>query len=297
MLLHFCRWIIVLPIIFTSAFGQLNSVRTKVDSIVGSAKGMVGIAVIDLNKGDTLTVRGEEHFPMQSVYKLPLALAVLDQVDKGTMALTQNIHITKADLHPDTWSPLRERYSAKDVDLPLDSILMYTVSYSDNNACDILFRFLGGTAIVDQYVRKLGIMSMAIVTTEEEMRQGWNVQYRNWSSPRATANLLQLFYKGKILSERCRDYLWRLMVNSSTTPGRIKGLLPLGAVVPHKSGSSGTNDSGIAAATNDIGLIVFPDGRCVALVVFITESNASDEERDKVIATVARAIWDVYSIH
>jgi len=258
---------------------------------------MVGIAVIDLNKGDTLTVRGEEHFPMQSVYKLPLALAVLDQVDKGTMALTQNIHITKADLHPDTWSPLRERYSAKDVDLPLDSILMYTVSYSDNNACDILFRFLGGTAIVDQYVRKLGIMSMAIVTTEEEMRQGWNVQYRNWSSPRATANLLQLFYKGKILSERCRDYLWRLMVNSSTTPGRIKGLLPLGAVVPHKSGSSGTNDSGIAAATNDIGLIVFPDGRCVALVVFITESNASDEERDKVIATVARAIWDVYSIH
>ena len=86
------------------------------------------------------------------------------------------------------------------------------------------------------------------------------------------------------------------MVNCSTSPGRIKGLIPLGTVVPHKSGSSGTNDNGIAAATNDIGLIVFPDGRCVALVVFITESNASDEERDKVIASVARAVWDVYLI-
>jgi beta-lactamase class A len=297
MLLKLCRWIILLPIVFTSAVGQLTSVRAKVDSIVAIAKGIVGIAVIDLNKGDTLTMRGEERFPMQSVYKFPLALTVLDQVDKGTMALTQNIHITKADLHPDTWSPLRDTYPAKDIDLSLDSLLVYTVSHSDNNGCDILFRLLGGTAIVDQYVHKLGIMNMAIVATEEEMHQGWDVQYHNWSSPRAMAKLLQLFSKGNILSERSRNYLWRLMISSSTTPGRIKGLLPLGAVVAHKSGSSGTNDNGIAAATNDIGFIVFPDGRSVALVVFITESNASDEERDKVIASIARAVWDVYSIH
>ncbi len=295
--LHICRWFFLFPIIFATASGQLNSIRVKVDSIALNADGKVGIAIIDLNTGDTLTVRGEDHFPMQSVYKFPLALAILDQVDKGTIALTQTIQISKVDLHPDTWSPLRDTYSSKEIDLTLDSIIMYTVSHSDNNACDILFRIIGGTVMVDKYIHGLGIMNMAIAATEEEMHREWDVQYRNWSSPRAMAELLQLFHQGKILSERNRGYLWQLMVQSSTTPGRIKGLLPKDAIVLHKSGSSGTNDNGIAAATNDIGIIVFPDGRCVALVVFITDSNASDEVRDKVIASIARVVWDVFFIY
>jgi beta-lactamase class A len=278
-----------------TAFGQLDAARVKIDSIALHAKGLVGVAAIDLDSGDTLTICGNGHFPMQSVYKFPLALAVLDQVDKGTLALWQTIHISKADLLPDTWSPLRETYPSGGINLPLDTLLKYTVSLSDNNGCDILFRLLGGTSAVDRYVHKLGIVNMSVVATEVEMHQGWDIQYRNWSSPLAMAKLLQLFRDGGILSQGRRDYLWQLMASSGTAPRRIKGLLPSGTVVPHKSGSSGTNDKGVAAATNDIGIIVFPEGRCVALVVFVSNSNAPDEEREMVIAAIALAVWDAYS--
>jgi len=85
------------------------------------------------------------------------------------------------------------------------------------------------------------------------------------------------------------------MASSGTGLKRIKGLLPAGTVVAHKTGSSGTNDAGVAAATNDVGIIAFPDGRAVALVVFVSDSGASEEERDGVIAAIARAVWDAYT--
>jgi beta-lactamase class A len=135
---------------------------------------------------------------------------------------------------------------------------------------------------------------MSIVATEAEMHQAWDVQYRNWSSPLAMAKLLQLFYSGGIVSEKCGNYLWQLMAWSGTGLKRIKGLLPAGTVVAHKTGSSGTNDAGIAGATNDAGIIALPDGRSVALVVFLSDSDAPEEERDGVIAAIARVVWNAY---
>jgi beta-lactamase class A len=64
-------------------------------------------------------------------------------------------------------------------------------------------------------------------------------------------------------------------------------------VVAHKTGSSGTRN-GVTAATNDIGIITLPEGRHLAVAVFLTESRANDAARDKVIARVARAAWDTW---
>lgn len=279
----------------TSALGQLNLARPHIDSIAREARGRVGVAAIDLKNGDTLSVRGDDHFPMQSVYKFPLALAVLDRIDAGVMRLSTTVHLNKADLPEDTWSPLRDRYPSGNVDLPLDSLLQYSVAQSDNNGCDKLFSLLGGTGVVDGFVHRLGIADMSIVATEAEMRREWSVQYRNWSTPKAMAMLLQKFHSKQILSAPSTDYLWDVMVRTSTAPRRLKGMLPKETIVAHKTGSSGTNEKGIAAATNDVGIIVLPDHRTVALAVFVTDSDASDESRDEVIASVARAIWDAFS--
>jgi beta-lactamase class A len=277
------------------SFAQLELAQGRVEQVVRDARGVVGVAIRDLRSGDSLSVHGGRHFPMQSVYKFPLALAVLDRVDKGTMALTQTIHVTEADLAPDTWSPLRERFPGGNVDVRLDTLLQYVVAYSDNNVCDILFRSLGGTDTVNRYVQGLGVSDMAIAATEGEMHKAWDVQYCNWSSPVAMARLLQLFSDGQILSDESRGFLWKVMVGTRTGPKRIKGLLPAATVVAHKTGSSGTDERGIAAATNDAGVIVFPDGRRVVVVVFVSDSDDSEERRDMVIASIARAVWDAYS--
>jgi beta-lactamase class A len=280
----------------TYAFAQMDSLRIKIEQIVASAEGKIGVALQGLENNDTLTIDGNGKYPMQSVYKFPLALAVLSQVDKGTLSLDQQIYIKKSDLLPNTWSPLREKYPNGNIHVSLDELLTYTVSESDNNGCDILFRLVGGTTIVDQYIHNLGMQNIAIAATEEEMHTAWDVQYTNWSSPAAMCRLLRLFYQDSILSSKSQEFLWHAMEKTGTGPGRIKGLLPTGTIVAHKTGSSGTNDHGIAAATNDVGIVTLSNGKHVALVVFVSDSPADEKMRDNVIARIAKAAWDAFSV-
>jgi beta-lactamase class A len=239
-----------------------------------------------------VTIDGHGHYPMQSVYKFPVALAVLSRVDSGILSLDQKLHLTGADLRPNTWSPLREKYPGDSASVWLDEVLKYTVSLSDNNGCDILFRLVGGPAVVDRYIHALGVSDIAIVATEQEMQSDRTVPARNWSTPAAMAQLLYLFGRGDVLSEASTEYLWQLMVGTRTGPHRLKGQLPDDALVAHKTGSSGTDASGMTPATNDVGIMQLPDGRRVGIVVYVADSSADEATRDAVIATIARIVWD-----
>jgi beta-lactamase class A len=81
------------------------------------------------------------------------------------------------------------------------------------------------------------------------------------------------------------------MQESKTGVARILSLLPKGTVVADKTGASGMQD-GRAAATNDIGLVTLPDGRHMAIAIFVSDSEAADAVRDSVIAKIARSAWD-----
>jgi beta-lactamase class A len=277
-------------------FAQKEAFAKKIEAISKDARGVVGVGIMDLKTRETMVLNASHKFPMQSVYKFPLAMAVLDQVDKGKFSLSQKIHITRQDVSPKTWSPLSEKYPGGDVDVTLADLLGYTVSKSDNNACDILFRLLGGPGYVESYVRGLGVKDIAIVATEEEMSRHWDVQFTNWCRPAAMLQLLDVFYKGKKLSKSSTDFLWKVMTETTTGPNRIKGLLPKDASVAHKTGSSGTNEKGITAASNDAGIMTLPDGKKIAIVVYVSNAAADEKTRDSVIASIAKAAWDYYSV-
>jgi beta-lactamase class A len=268
--------------------------RQEIEKIIPQAKGQVGIAMMGLEDRETFLFNEGLKYPMQSVYKFPLAMAVLDQVDKGKLSLSQKIHITQKDLLPDTWSPIREKYPKGNIDLKLSEILSYTVSQSDNNGCDILFRLVGGTNKVNAYVQSLGIKSIAIAATEEEMHKDWKVQFTNWCKPRAMLRLLDIFYQGKALSKTSNKFLWKIMTETTSGPNKIKGLLPKNASVAHKTGLSDSKD-GILAATNDAGIMTLPNGKHVAIVVFVAKTPVDEKTRDGVIAQVSKAAWDYYS--
>lgn len=272
---------------------QADDFRRKIEKIIPEAKGTVGVAIMGLEDRETFLFNENLRYPMQSVYKFPLAMAVLDQVDKGKLSLNQKIRVTPKDLLPNTWSPIREKYPKGNVDLKLSEILSYTVSQSDNNGCDILFRLLGGPKKVDAYVQSLGVKSIVIAATEEEMHKAWNVQFTNWCKPRAMLRLLDILYKGKALSKTSNDFLWKIMTETTSGPNKIKGLLPKNALVAHKTGLSDTKD-GILAATNDAGIMTLPNGEHVAIVVFVSNTPVDEKTRDGVIAQISKAAWDYF---
>lgn len=281
-------------LLYSAAYSQLETIRPALQNVTSDFTGRVGIAVIDLQNGDTITINNNHHYPMQSVFKFPIALAVMHDVEKEKLSLTQTVRLNDKNLLPNTWSPLREKYQNKNIDVTLDEILNSTVSLSDNNGCDILLQLLGGTAVVERYIHSLGIHNIAITATEAEMHKAWNVQYNNYSTPYAMTLLFKKFYQDSLFSTQSTKYLWNILVNTQTGVNRLQKKLPSGSVIGHKTGSSDVNEEGIAAATNDAGIIIMPNEKKFAIAVFVSDSKESEQRREEIIAETAGIVSGFY---
>lgn len=95
----------------------------------------IGVAAIDLDTGWTYAVHAEEHFPMGSVYKVPIALAVLRAVDLGELHLAEKVTLQSKDFSPG-FSPIRDKAHGKPVTMTVEELLDATVRTSDNTASD-----------------------------------------------------------------------------------------------------------------------------------------------------------------
>jgi len=231
---------------------------------------------------------------MHSVFKFPIAMTVLNLVDKGKYKLDQQMKLRKRDMAPaKMYSPLRDKYP-DGAEIPLSELLSYMVSQSDNTACDYLLKKIGGPQIVEDHIKSLGVKGIAIKASEADMASAWEVQYTNWAKPADLVQLLDIFYSGKALSLTSNDFLMKIMLATTTGPNRIKGLLPADAVVAHKTGTSPTNAEGLTPATNDIGIITLPNGKHLAIAIMVCNSKADEATREAVIAKIAKAAWDHY---
>ena len=273
---------------------QVDHLKSQIESVIKNKDATVGVSIIANNLKDTINLNETLHLPMQSVFKFPIALAVLSEVDKGKFRLNQRIRISYKELLPDTWSPIRERFPNGTI-MPLAEIIQYTVAQSDNNGCDILLRLVGGPAVVEEFLSRNLITDIAIKANEEEMHQDWNIQFQNWATPVSLTALLIKFYHGEILSAESRKFLWEIMAGTTTGTKRLKGQLPEGTVVAHKTGSSGSNDQNIIAATNNIGIIILPDGNPIYITVLVANSSENAETNERIISDIAKIVWDYYT--
>lgn len=249
------------------------------ESIASSIDGRVGIAAMLVSTGELATYRGAEKFPMQSVYKMPIGAVALERLD-----LDRRVVVTPADYVGDQQhSPLRDGHP-KGVSLAVGELVRLMVSESDGSACDVILRLLGGPAAVQ---RRLPVTGIDIRNTEMELGATPDLQYQNSSTPTAMVQYLRQLARAK------PSALLHWMTETGTGPKRIKGLLPAGTAVAHKTGSSRTVN-GKTAATNDVGLVTLQDGRQFAIAVFVSDTTAPPEARDAVIARAARAAWDYW---
>jgi len=273
---------------------QKTDLLTQIEAIAPQSKGIVGVSILNIETGDTVNFNAHARLVMHSVFKFPIAMTVLNLVDKGKYKPDQKIKLRKSDMAaPKAYSPLRDKYPDGTV-MALSDILGYMISLSDNTACDFLLKKIGGPHVVEDYVKSLGVKGIAIKASEADMASAWEVQYTNWGKPADLVQLLDILYKGKALSKTSNDFLLKIMTETTTGPHRIKGLLPKDAVVAHKTGTSGTNDAGLTPATNDIGIITLPNGKHVAIAIMVCNSTANEATRDAVIAEIAKAAWDAY---
>ncbi len=259
--------------------------------IAKDANGKVGIAAFVVETGQNASLNGNERFAMQSVYKLPISMAVMKQVDAGKFKADQQIEIKKEDFVAKGQASLLRDDFPEGTTIPLYHVIEYAISQSDGTASDVLMNLVGGPGEVQKYLGSIGVNDIAVKSSEKEMGKNWQLQYENFVTPNAAVSLLTELKAGSSL-ERERGKLIMDFLNESVTgPNRLRGLLPDNAYVAHKTGTSGTRD-GLTPATNDIGIINLPNGNFALVAVFVGDSKADEKTREAVIARTAKAVWD-----
>lgn len=302
----------------------LLEVAKQVERIAQSSSGVVGVTAVHLESGVRISVNGNVRFPMASVYKLPIVLQVLKRVDRGELDLSRRVCLSQKDLRPG-YSSLAESWRGKDICLPIKRLVEVVLRQSDNMASDYLFQLAGGAKAVTANLRELGIQDMRVDRQEIDLISGWrgvkklpppaewslqkfdqmrdavpeperraaasrfDQDPRDTSTPDAMVALLRRIHRREVLAPATHRELVRLMQQTMSGPDRIKGLLPAGTVVAHRTGTMG-------GTTNDVGIIDLPDRRGhLALAVFIKSSSAEVREREKVIARISRALFDHFA--
>ena len=285
---------IFIALIFSQVLFSQQSLKSTLENIIKDKNAKIGVSVWHLEKGDTLSINGNKHLPMQSVFKLHIAMATLDLVDKGKLKLDQKIKLTKENLLQNTWSPLREKYPNGNVDVPLSELITFTVSQSDNNGCDIILDLIGGTDVVQNYMNRINIKDFQIVANEQTMHKILDIQYQNYSSANSTNSVLKKLYMQQVLKKESKYFLIKILEETSTGPKRLKGELPKDIAVAHKTGTSFT-ENGKTPATNDVGVITLPNNEHIIVSILVSDSYEDDKTNEKIIADIAKASFDYYN--
>lgn len=262
--------------------------KRRIDRAVAGMDARVGVAV-RLPDGGTV-VRNDTLLPLLSVFKFPVALAVLHRAAEERIPLDTLLDVGPEWLDAGTYSPLRDSLPPEGGSVALRELLRYSVSLSDNIACDRLLAFAGGPEAVDAYVRRIGIDGIRITASERTMHLATENQRLNVGRPSSLCALFDRFLRGGLLPPDHDALLRRLLEQTSTGPDKLRAGVAEGIVLGHKTGSSDRAPDGRRIADNDAGYLLLPDGRTCTLAVLVTDSREQDADNARAIARIAQAV-------
>ena len=269
-----------------------GDLSTTLQAIIDHAGGNSAVTVIHVETGRSASVNGSAKLPLYSVFKLPLAVAVLKEVEAKRLHIDQQVHVTPSDIVPGT--PANTAMWRQPVDRTLAQLIDVSIALSDNTSTDKLLQLAGGPEAATRRLREMGFNEIQIQTTIRDFAATF--QNHNTGSSDDLAKLLVRLQKGELLLPAHQELLLGYMRGAKTGMRRIRGNLPAGTVVGDKTGSGELNKTtGTPNATNDVGLITLPDGTHLAIAVLLSGSKLYDVEQEKVIAGVARAAYDAFA--
>jgi beta-lactamase class A len=256
----------------------------------------VGYAAVDIETGRTVSSNANDHFPMASVFKFPVAIVVLQRVDAGDFKLDDAITIQPAQFSRGH-SPLRESANGKPVTVTVRRLVELMVVESDNTAVDYFIRRLGASAITER-IAGFGGRGVRVDRPENDIAEAiaahgiaaYVRDVRDTTTPNGMVRLLVAFFRQQDgLMPSSHDLLLGFMTNSHN-PVRLASALPKGVVVAHKTGT-------MPGVFNDVGIITSADGKHHIAIAVFTKKTAEqgDEVALRVVGQIAREIYDAFT--
>jgi beta-lactamase class A len=313
----------------TRSDAGLERLEAQIASLAKVSRGTVGVAIVHLETGRSVYLNRTESFPMASTYKVPIAAQLLSRVDRGEVRLDSMVTLRPGDLHPGSGT-LTELFNQPGVALSVRNLLELTLRISDNSATDLVLRTAGGAPAVNARLQALGVRGISVdrptirliadyigiadlpsdTVPPDQFRalaravpdsmpliaaRAAEGDPRDAATPEGMALLLEKIWRGQAMSQGSTELLIDIMRRCMTGADRLKGMLPPGTTVAHKTGTLGAGGGVRGVGTqNDVGVIELPGdaGHLITVVMVKGEEQAARGERT--IAHIARAAYDYF---
>lgn len=307
-----------------------DRLRAELARLSTLSGGKVGVSAIHLESGKTISQNGGEPFPMASSYKIPIAVQLLSRVDSGKLTLEQLVPFRYSDLHIGS-GMIAERFDwpgaeSPGVALSVRSLLELMLLISDNSATDKCLELAGGPVRVNACMNRLGISGIRVdrptswliadwlgvpwpekaahprqafdtlekTTSPQQMEASsrkFDADPRDTSTPDGMAALLSGIHNRPLLSKSSQSLLNEILMRCETGAARLKGALPPGTPVRHKTGT-------IGMTTNDVGIITLPgDAGHLVVAAFVKSSEKPIADRETAIAQITRLLFDHFLLN
>jgi beta-lactamase class A len=284
---------LILATLFLSApswgASKADLAKAKIEVLLKEANYKGGIAIKNLHSGAEIAIRGNEMFPMASVFKFPIAIAILRKIEAGDLKHEQSFHLKKTDILNGLRGPIAEKYPHGEIDLTTDALLKYMVSDSDNTACDFLIKIAGGPDAITKELRKLQIDDINISRTESEIMATTNEPGPKGLDATSPLGMIRLYEKlndGKVLNPDSSAYLMKLMTESNNPPHILNGL-PKDLRIAHKSGWCGKD-----LCLNDTALVTLPNNKGNLVMAIFLKGNVDFKKGSETISKIAKIGFD-----
>lgn len=259
----------------------------RLKDICARAGGECGAAVIHVESGRASEAGGGKLLPLYSVFKLPLAVAVMKDVEEGRLSLEQKVRVMPSDVTPG-WKGNTDLWS-KPVERSVRELLELSIVRSDNTSSDQLLKLVGGAAAVTERMRALGLGQIDVRSSVREFLAPKG--QHNTGAATDLARLLALLQKGGAVAPEHSALLVDFMARATTGERRLRAGVPAGTFVADKTGTGGPGGS-----TNDVGLVRLPgEGGHLAVAVLLSGSKLPEAEQERLIAEVARAAYEAHA--
>ena len=235
--------------------------------------GTLGAVIIDVSSGVVLDRNGDASFPMASVQKLLVAVAIYRAIDRGDLALDADVTVQPGDIVP-MHSSIAQAYPGRP-SYSIGDLLRRMLIDSDNTAAKTLTRVLGGLDALNTVIRELGYAQIVAGPDDDGS-----------ATPLDLARALNDMAFGAALRPASRNALLDTLGSVDTFPGRLRAGLPPRTRLAHKTGTVESN--GVETEINDAGIAYF-GRRPMIIVAMLNGAKGSQAQCDAVLADVARA--------
>ena len=252
-------------------WGRLEERLThKIENFAGVA----GISVMDLKRGDAVSVRGNEEFPTASTIKIHILTQLLSRGERGEIDFNERVRIKPQMCG--TGSGVIH-YMEGEPELSVLDIAILMIIVSDNTATNMCIDWAG----MEATNRLLGDMGLTATKLRRKMMDSEAIHRgdENVSTPNELVTMLEMLYQGKP-SSKVAEQVLRIIGKPKSAP--LNRAVPSDLVVANKSG-------GMERVRCDAG-IVFLRNRPYAIAVMTKFALEDVTRQEAFIVDVARDV-------